>query len=319
MQQLDIFEDSRDVMLRNDLLHALSRRDAKAARSAWRLFADEYPRDPALAQLAVLVAAIEAPRPTPFAAGIDLHAARKGLVMDIEPAARRAFGAAAGHSWAKPLWADLARAAARLTFGTAAPQDHAAPLWLHAGDAAAARQAVEAIESWRRIPAPLAWMTEACYRVDGLDAAWPLLTELAWLSPPRFAELTERVADPLLNSLRQRFDAGFDASLDDGVARPASAANDDSDGDGDGDPAGNASADLDLQWFPAWLLTEKPALASRLELAQPGLHSAAEKGLRLVLELLRLEHQGRHHDLIERRRTLRGLSPALFAAYMKSR
>jgi hypothetical protein len=38
-----------------------------------------------------------------------------------------------------------------------------------------------------------------------------------------------------------------------------------------------------------------------------------------MLELLRLEHQGRHHDLIERRRTLRGLSPALFAAYMKSR
>jgi hypothetical protein len=313
MQQLDIFEDSRDVMLRNDLLHALSRRDAAAARSAWRLFADEYPRDPVLAQLAVLVAAIEAPRPRPFVAGSELHAARKVLVMDIEPAARRAFGAATGQSWARPLWADLARAAARLTFDAASPQDHAAPLWLHAGDARAARQAVAAIESWRRIPAPLAWMTEACYRVDGLDAAWPLLTELAWMSAPRFAELIERLADPLIDSLRRRFDGEFDASADDGVDRQGSAANDDD------DPAGNAGADLDLQWFPAWLLTDKPALASRLELAQPGRHTAAEQGLRLMLELLRLEHQGRQHDLIERRRALRGLSPALFAAYMKSR
>jgi hypothetical protein len=314
MQQLDIFEDSRDVMLRNDLLHALSRRDAAAARSAWRLFADEYPRDPVLAQLAVLVAAIERPRPAPFAAGTELHPARKVLVMDIEPAARRAFGAATGPSWVKPLWADLARAAVRLAFDTASPQDHAAPLWLHAGDAAAARKAVAAIESWRRIPAPLAWMTEACYRVDGLDAAWPLLTELAWLSALRFAELTERLADPLLDSLRKRFDAGFDASADDGVDRQRSANN-----DGDDDPSGNASADLDLQWFPAWLLTDKPALATRLELAQPGRHTAAEQGLRLMLELLRLEHQGRQRDLIERRRTLRSLSPALFAAYMKSR
>jgi hypothetical protein len=314
MQQLDIFEDSRDVMLRNDLLHALSRRDAAAAKSAWRLFADEYPRDPVLAPLAVLVAAIARPRPAPFAAGAELHPARKVLVMDIEPAARRAFGAAAGTSWVKPLWADLARAAVRLLFDAASPQDHAAPLWLHAGDAAAARQAVAAIESWRRIPAPLAWMTEACYRVDGLDAAWPLLTELAWLSPSRFAELTERLADPLIDSLRKGFDAGFDASADDGVTRKGGASNDD-----DGDSPGKASADRDLQWFPAWLLTDKPALASRLELAQPGRHTAAEQGLRLMLELLRIEHQGRHHELIERRRTLRGLSPALFAAYMKSR
>jgi hypothetical protein len=316
MQQLDIFEDSRDVMLRNDLLHALSRRDAKAARSAWRLFAGEYPRDPVLAPLAVLVAAIEAPKPAPFAAGTELHPARKVLVMDIEPAARRAFGAAAGPSWVRPLWADLARASARLAFDAASPQDHAAPLWLHAGDAAAARQAIAAIESWRRIPAPLAWMTEACYRVDGLDAAWPLLTELAWLSPQRFAELIERLADPLIDSLRKRFDGEFDASVDDGVDRQGSVAKERNDDD---DPPGNASADLDLQWFPAWLLTDKPALATRLELAQPGRHTAAEQGLRLMLELLRLEHQGRQHDLIERRRTLRSLSPALFATYMKSR
>ena len=56
-------------------------------------------------------------------------------------------------------------------------------LWLRAGDFAAAADAVARIESWRRIPAPLAWMAEARYRLDGLDAHWGLLAELAWLAP----------------------------------------------------------------------------------------------------------------------------------------
>jgi hypothetical protein len=34
--QLDIFADSRDVMLRNDVLDALHRRDAVSARQAWQ-------------------------------------------------------------------------------------------------------------------------------------------------------------------------------------------------------------------------------------------------------------------------------------------
>jgi hypothetical protein len=33
------------------------------------------------------------------------------------------------------------------------------------------RDAVARIKSWRRIPAPLAWMAEARYRVDDLDGA----------------------------------------------------------------------------------------------------------------------------------------------------
>ena len=54
--QLDIFEDSRDVMLRNDVLQALQRLDAVAAR---QVLAQEYPVDAALAPLAVLCDALE--------------------------------------------------------------------------------------------------------------------------------------------------------------------------------------------------------------------------------------------------------------------
>ena len=49
--QLDIFADSRDVMLRNDVLDALQRRHAAAAGQAWQRLADEYPEDDTLITL----------------------------------------------------------------------------------------------------------------------------------------------------------------------------------------------------------------------------------------------------------------------------
>ena len=46
--QLDIFEHSRDVMLRNDVLQALERFDAPRSRVCWQALALDYPCDDAL-------------------------------------------------------------------------------------------------------------------------------------------------------------------------------------------------------------------------------------------------------------------------------
>ena len=134
-------------------------------------------------------------------------------------------------------------------------------------------------------------MSEARYRLDGLDTSWGLLAELAWLSPHRFDVLARRLADPVLARLRRQFDAEFE---------------------GDG-------ASADLSWFPAWVLCEKPALARWLGQAQAGLQDPPERALRLLLDLLHLERQGRQRDLLAQRRNLRDLQPMLYAAYMKSR
>ena len=75
----------------------------------------------------------------------------------------------------------------------------------------------------------------------------------------------------------------------------------------------------DLAWFPAWVLTQRPALASALTQAQVSQHTAPEQAMRVLLELLGLERQGRQRDVIERRKTLRGLHAGLYAAYMASR
>jgi len=53
--------------------------------------------------------------------------------------------------------------------------------------------------------------------------------------------------------------------------------------------------------------------------AQHSLHTAPEQAMRLLLELLGLERQGRHHEMVERRKALRDVHPSLYAAYMTTR
>ena len=289
--QLDIFEHSRDLMLRNDVLHALERRDPVLARAAWLKLQAELPHDDALPRLDLLVATLERPDGPPFAGPAEAAEALQHMQRDIESAAQRLWGAQAGAAWLVPLWRQLAQRAARLDFRAEEAEAHAAALWLKAGDFGAAADAVSQIESWRRIPAPLTWMTEARFRLDGLDTSWGLLAELAWLSPQHFDTLTRRLADPVLTRLRRHFDAEFE---------------------GEGTVA-------DLAWFPAWVLCETPALAGGLGQAQPGLQSPPERAMRLLLDLLHLERQGRQRDLLAQRRNLRDLQPVLYAAYMKSR
>jgi hypothetical protein len=295
--QLDLFEHSRDTMLRNDVLDALQRRDADAATLAWHALADFEPRHEALPALAGLIAALESARNnTLFTVHAEAALAREQLSRSVTPVAQSQFGAAVAAAWLAPLWRGLANRAAVLPFSAAQAEDHAAALWLNVGDATAAIEAVKAvegIESWRRIPAPLGWMALARYRSEGLDNIWQLLVELAWLAPQRFGQTARALADPLLKRLLRRFDEQFDL------------------GDGQlADP---------LAWFPAWLLTEQPGLLPRLLGARTGQHSEPERGFGLVAELLGLERQGRHHELIAGRKRLRDVQPALYAAYMKTR
>jgi hypothetical protein len=289
--QLDIFADSRDVMLRNDVLDALHRRDAVSARQAWQRLADEFPNDDTLDGLATLIDVLDSDVTTPFADHPALAAACGRINDEVAPAARRLLGEAPGRAWLASCWRMVAQQAAALPFRADVSDLHAAPLWLRAGDWGEARRAVERIESWRRIPAPLMWMAEVRYRADGLESALPLLTELAWLSPGRLAGLLHRLADASVDTLRRKFDANFEG----------------------------AGQTADLAWFPSWVLIEKPALAPLLREAQPSRQTAPERATRLLLQILSLERQGNQHELVERRKALRDLHGGLYAAYMKTR
>jgi hypothetical protein len=118
-----------------------------------------------------------------------------------------------------------------------------------------------------------------------------MLAELAWLSPRRLDELTQCCNDPSLQQLIYKFQAAFE---------------------GEGDAG-------DLIWFPAWVLTERPGLAAHLALAQPSQQHAPERAMRVLIELLGLERQGRHHDVVEQRKILRDMHAPLYSAYLLTR
>ncbi len=298
--QLDIFEHSRDVMLRNDVLLALEQHDATRSRAAWQTLHQEYAQDESLPALLTLTEALEARARQAlqrelFADHPALRRARLALQDATAPAALRLMGQMGAALWLRPFWQDLAQRGSHLPFRADSEQDHAAPMLLQMGDWQGALDAVARIESWRRIPAPLAWMTQAKLHLYGLQATWGLLAELAWLSPNRLDALVRHAPEPSLQRLKDQFDAEFEAASD-----PTDAA-------------------AELSWFPAWLLTERPQLVAALAQAQASLHSAPEQAMRLLVNLLGLERQGRHHDIVRQRKSLRDLNPWLYGAYMKTR
>lgn len=289
--QLDIFEHGRDVMLRNDAVVALLRRDAAAAAAACGRLAEAFPDDRDLADLRTLCGAIAAVAAEALESHEALHRACRDLDEILVPAARRALGEAAAADWVLPCWRDLARRGARLPFKAACDVPHAAALWLRAREWEAAAQAVASIPSWRRIPLPLGWMAQAQLQLRGLQASWPLLAELGWLSPSLLARVAAASPDPTLPRWIERFEAQLDCG----------------------------GGEADLAWWPAWLLTQQPSLAAHLATAQPSRHEPPEQAMRLLIELLGLERQGRQHDIVPRRKALRDLCPQLYAAYLRTR
>jgi hypothetical protein len=282
-------------MLRNDLAQAVLAGDVAAATQAQRALQAEFAHDPALADATLLIDALQADNTSPLTRADAVAAARALLDDTLAPAATRLLGKTSAAAWIASAWRQLARRAAALPFDAEHADLHPAALWRCAAAWPEVAAAVERIPSWRRIPAPLAWMAQARWHLAGLDATWPLLAELAWLAPQRLAPLIQALPDPTLHRRLRRFEADFEA-------------------DRDGASPGDAMA-----WLPAWALTDEPRLLGPLEAAEASQHSEPERAAQLMLALLRLERQGRHADVIEHRRRLQGLHAGLFGAYMKSR
>ncbi len=291
MQQLDIFADSRDRMLLNDLAAAVSQHDAAAARHASAALRSEFPDDGHLPAAELLIAALDDTGTAPWHDLADALAARAHITHTLALAANTLLGAGTATPWLAARWRSAAQRAAALPYRADAAAAHAAALWLEAGAWANAAAAAERIDAWRHLPQPLAWVAQARWRQHGADAAWPLLAELCWLAPQRAQALVAACDDAAVRKLARRFDTAFE---------PAAAAG-------------------GWAWWPAWLLVEQPLLARPLDTAQTDGEQAPERCFKLVQSLLRLERAGRHHEVIEHRRRLQQASAPLFAAYMATR
>lgn len=287
--QLDLFLDGRDVMLQNGVIAALRERDADAVRRALAAMTAEFPAHALREPMETLLGALVQPLAR-CANHTDAASALHAMETITVPAAQHVFGDKDAGAWLAPQWRALAGAVAHLPFDSHHARTYAAALLLQCGDGAAAEAAVSRITSWRRIPQPLAWMAQARFAQNGLEAAWPLLLELAWIDSRTFSAAIPLIPEPLLHKLMKDFDTAFD---DDGAP--------------------------DRAWFPAWLLVTVPAMAWVIPQTQVCGNTTAERTARLVAELLALEKQGRHADLVARRKRLRDAHGELYTLYMASR
>ena len=126
--QLDIFADSRDVMLRNDVLSALQRYDARETQQTLRRLSEEYPDDDGVPPLTVLAGALDLRSTTSFSNHQVAAEARCALVEKTTPAALRMLSEHAGSRWLLPLWRELAQRATSLPFRADSIDTHAAAL-----------------------------------------------------------------------------------------------------------------------------------------------------------------------------------------------
>ncbi len=286
--QLDLFTDGGKVMLQNDVIVALHARDAIAGRQALAAFASEYPAHDAIPALNLLLETLAKPI-TPIIDHFSAAEALRVMQTTVVSAAQRVLGSHAAASWLSPLWRSLADAAVGLPFDAQTPQHHRAYPLLQSGQWAMAETEIARIPSWRRIPTPLAWMAQARFHQGGLECAWSLLMELAWIDAQAFSRLAHQLPAPALHKHLKEFDAAID----------------------DDEP--------DRAWFPAWLLIAAPALSSVMRETQPGHNHAPERAARLIADLLALEKQGRHVEIVTLRKKLRDGHAGLFDFYMRSR
>ena len=287
--QLDLFLDSRSVMLANEALDALVKRDGpRAVRTVVELRA-EAPDYPSLRALEVLAHALtEWRQPTGDVAKIC--SAVTWLEQVVGPAARHAAGSQA-ELVLDAFFRDLADSARGLAYDPAQPKAHRAWLSLRCGDWAEAEAAALSIAGGTDIGDVLHWLCIARYRQRGLAAARPAIFRLAWHEPQRLASVVEELGDQLLDRAFQSFQRACDWESVEAPELPA--------------------------WFPAWYVIEHPAVSNDFDYVDPPTSPA--RAAQLLTSIIALERQADWKRLIALREQLRALNSDLFSVYMTRR
>lgn len=288
--QLDLFLDSREVTLANEVVAALSAHDhERTAQGIARLRA-EAPARPDLPAFDSLYAFLELTRDI-RTAGLDADALELIIeVLDSRIVPAAAVLGKAARSFLEFSWLQLARAAIH-PFNPDRPHLHAADLFLRAGAYEAAEAAAGTIADGQTQRAVLRWQAIARYRLAGLRGARRHIFALAWHAADGFEDLLSELDDA---PLRQDWLA-FQAELE----------------------------DADASWFPAWCLLRYPESVAAADLP-PGSAAAAIsipalQACHRLISLLALEKQGHSRALVEQRARLKALDAGFFALYMRAR
>lgn len=288
--QLDLFLESRAVVLANEVKRSLLGRDAVRAISQTAELEREAPDYPALVSLSTLARFLRDWKP-PEPSTAEIARRVSQLEAEAEPAAKLSLDTEA-QVFLNGFYRELAAAARELAYDPAQPKGHPALLLQRCGDFAGSEAAALAIANWRRTPDALQWLTMARHRLRGLSAARPTLFALAWHDPGRLAPLIAELGDEALERDFRAFESACDWTGTTEESRPT--------------------------WFPAWYLVEHPASAADLDLTGAP-DGPATSAASLLVHILDLERQGSSRTLVDLRGRLRGLDFDLFDLYMARR
>ncbi|MFQ5827874.1 MAG: hypothetical protein ACE5JD_01780 [Candidatus Methylomirabilia bacterium] len=290
-RQLDLFLDGRDAFLVHEVVTSLVVRDRGRAESGLARLRDEHPFHPDLPALALLVAALNSPLPSP-ATHATLTADIEAVQHALAPAARRLLGEDAA-IFLQPLWQALAVTAATLPFDEAHPRAHRSWLCQQYGDWPAVRAAVEAEPDWAAKPCLRYRLGLARHHLGEPEAAIRLWLPLCWMEPVLFARRAPTLPSAILREGWNAFEraASFHESLADTT-----------------DAAG---------WFPAWLLLRHRGLVHLFPADEVSDAGTAARAFHHLLSLVPLEGQGLSGALVRQRRALQQLSPGFFRHYIE--
>lgn len=290
-RQLDLFLDGREAFLVHDITTGLLARDRDRAETGLGRLRDEHPIHPDLPALALLVAALSSPPPSPVT-HTTVTAGIEDLRQRLVPAARRLLGEDAA-AFLQPSWQVLATTAAGLSFAEAHPLAHRSWLCQQYGDWTAVRAAAEAEPDWPTRPCLRYRLGLARYHLGEPDAAIRLWLPLCWADPVFFTRRAPTLPSTILREGWEAFERAvpYEESL--AETRDASG------------------------WFPAWLLLRHRGLAHLFRADEIPDTGTASRVFRHLLALLPLESQGLSDPLVTGRRALRQLSPGFFRSYME--
>jgi hypothetical protein len=288
--QMDLFFDNPVVTLTNGIARALCARNAtEGQRQLDRLYV-QAPNHPDLAAFDRLVGGLDdLNRP------VENPATRLEFLEAITPTARHLLGPGS-RDYLSPLWRHLADALAGHPFAPREPNLHRSFALGQAQDWVGVSESIVGEAGWWSHPPLCLRLADSAFRRRRRVEALTAWCHLCWVAPDQVAAAVERLRQPELSGLWQRFlDCEEDSAPGEAPA-PALTARD----------------------FPAWLLLHEPGLARQLSVDLPRGSSPAEEHYRSVHRWTHAHRAHRQEEEMALRRSLQQSHPVLFGVLKKS-
>lgn len=286
--QLDLFLDTPETLLVNDLIQAIAQHDDKKAAKLCKQLEKEHPKNGVLEEVRPLIAAIKL--------GDKLvaspHKGLKRLRDEIIPCAKQALSGLE-RRFLNPFYRQFDRALIGQPFDPKHPDAHRSWTLECLENWQALAECILHEESWTRHPLLLNRRAHALFQSKRLVASWQVWVLFFWMFPLQAVVAMENAADKEL----KRLWLGFS----------------DHQPDAEHDPA----------LFPVWMLLAQPLLTENrdawLEETEEKPSNNGRTIFFLLDDLLRAEKSAPgSSDALSLRRQLKEISPETFALFLQT-